>query len=65
MIIGYYCCPECGNSWEEESDCACDSECGECGLTEIEAHSHQEVDEEPWDDNALWALLDNSTVPTN
>lgn len=63
MVIAYYCCPECGHEWKEESDCACDSECGACGLTEIEAWSVVE-DAEP-DDDALWLLLDNSTVPLN
>jgi hypothetical protein len=30
-----YLCPECGHEWEEQWDCACDSECPHCGLEAI------------------------------
>jgi hypothetical protein len=31
-----YSCPECGESWEDEWSCACNGECPECGVKDIE-----------------------------
>lgn len=38
-----YKCPKCSAEWEEEWDCACDSECPECGLENIEALDCEEA----------------------
>lgn len=38
-----YTCPECGERWEEEWDCACDSECPSCGLKNIEAEDFEKI----------------------
>lgn len=32
-----YKCPNCGYRWAEYYDCACDSECSECGTRDITA----------------------------
>jgi hypothetical protein len=32
-----YTCPSCGHDWEEQWSCACNSQCPECGATDIEA----------------------------
>ena len=32
-----YRCPECGHEWEETYECACDSECPNCGTENITA----------------------------
>lgn len=32
-----YVCPRCAHEWHEEWSCACDSECPECNLENIEA----------------------------
>jgi hypothetical protein len=39
MLLIHYVCPRCGEDWEETWECACDSECGKCGLKNIEALS--------------------------
>lgn len=41
-----YICPRCGQEWEEEWDCACDSECPRCGEENIQASSFQEDEED-------------------
>lgn len=38
-----YCCPDCHHEWEEEYECACDSECPNCDTTNIEALSWEEI----------------------
>ena len=38
-----YCCPNCGHEWQEQWSCACDSQCPECGLKNIEALSWDEL----------------------
>ena len=40
-----YVCPECGESWTEFYESACDSECHNCGLTDIEPVSFGELQE--------------------
>lgn len=40
-----YRCPECGYEWTEQWSCACDSECPQCGLKNITAHSWEEADD--------------------
>lgn len=35
MIVKYK-CPHCGNAWEDHWCSACDGECPECGLSDIE-----------------------------
>lgn len=37
----YYTCPKCDHSWEEEWDCACDSECPECGTENISPFEYE------------------------
>jgi predicted RNA-binding Zn-ribbon protein involved in translation (DUF1610 family) len=39
-----YRCPECGHEWTEQWSCACDSQCPNCGLKNIEALSWDEAD---------------------
>lgn len=39
-----YRCPNCGHEWQEQWSCACDSQCPECGLQNIEALSWDEVE---------------------
>ena len=38
-----YRCPDCGHDWQEQWSCACDSECPECGDTDIAALSWAEA----------------------
>ena len=35
MFLIYYVCPCCGFDWEETYECACDSECPDCGVKNI------------------------------
>lgn len=43
MLNITYECPTCGNTWTELYECACDSECDECGEGAISAASWTEV----------------------
>lgn len=52
-----YRCPECGHTWEEVYTAACDSECPNCGLRNIQSLMWKEVSdswtpgqEEEWAD---------------
>ncbi len=38
-----YDCPKCGQHWQEEYECACDSECPTCGCGDVEATSWREI----------------------
>jgi predicted nucleic acid-binding Zn-ribbon protein len=38
-----YTCPDCGHQWQETYECACDSECPQCGARNISAVSWAEV----------------------
>lgn len=40
-----YRCPNCGHEWEEQSCCACDSECPSCGTQNISASSWEESED--------------------
>lgn len=39
-----YRCPNCGHEWTEQWSCACDSECPECGTTDITALIWEDAD---------------------
>ncbi len=39
-----YRCPNCGHEWQEQWSCVCDSECPECGTTDITALSWDDAD---------------------
>ena len=47
MLQVFYNCPECHCEWDEESDCACDSECGECGCENITPMHWKNMTTEP------------------
>jgi rubrerythrin len=42
-ILNYYECPQCGTTWEDEWDCACNDTCPACGTREIEPHHSEEL----------------------
>lgn len=44
MLRVFYVCPKCGEEWEEEYSCACDSECGACGCENIEAARWEDLE---------------------
>ena len=46
MMTIDYVCPRCGHAWQEEYECACDSECPECGCSNIQATSFTELNHE-------------------
>lgn len=39
----HYHCPKCSHDWQEQWSCACDSECPECGESDIQASEWEEV----------------------
>lgn len=41
-----YECPRCGYTWSDEWDCACDDDCGECGLRHISPVESEDIEEE-------------------
>ncbi len=43
MLRISYECPTCGHQWQEVYECACDSECPECGEGAITAASWEEL----------------------
>lgn len=42
-LLNYYECPQCGTTWEDEWDCACNDTCPACGTREIEPHHSEEL----------------------
>lgn len=44
MLLVNYKCPECSKEWQDEYECACDSECENCGI-DVTAISYQEIPE--------------------
>lgn len=46
FLISYQ-CPECEHEWEEEYECACNSECPKCGTTDIEASDYEQINPPP------------------
>ena len=42
-LLNYYECPQCGTTWEDEWDCACNDTCPACGTREIEPHHWEEL----------------------
>ena len=45
MKVIQYKCPKCQHEWEERWTSACDSECPECGTTDIQAMDWEEADD--------------------
>jgi ribosomal protein S27E len=41
----YYTCPVCGAEWIDYWDSACDSECGNCGTTDITPTHWEELED--------------------
>lgn len=46
LEIDYH-CSECGQDWQEEWSCACDSDCPACGARHIEAAEWRDADAPP------------------
>lgn len=47
LLRVFYVCPRCSHEWDEEYSCACDSECPECNLENIEADRWEDIDATP------------------
>ena len=43
MLINRYCCPRCGNEWQDRWDCSCEDDCPSCGTRHITPVSSDEV----------------------
>lgn len=41
-----YLCYNCMYEWNEENDCACDSECPMCNARNVEACEYEEIEDE-------------------
>ena len=39
----FYKCPRCGHEWEDDWDCQCDDDCGECGNRHISPYKSEEI----------------------
>lgn len=44
-MINYYQCPECQTLWEDVWDCACNDECPNCGIKDIEPYDSRDESE--------------------
>jgi hypothetical protein len=39
----YYSCPECGTEWSDTHSCACNGQCPECGVKDIEPNEYEDT----------------------
>lgn len=44
MFRNHYHCPACGCDWQDEWECACNDECPQCSLGDIEPHESEEIE---------------------
>ena len=42
-FINHYQCPRCGYEWDDEWDCTCDDDCGNCGCRHISPVSSEDA----------------------